>query len=80
MAGEPSPQLPGRSSRDLAPGAGGLGVGPVPGQVGRCAQWLFLVDEGLAQLGVRLARAGEIAAHDGEFGGTVGGQRPLSLR
>ena len=55
-------------------------MGSVPGEVGRCTQWLFLVDEGLAQLGIRLARPGEVAAHDGQFGGALGAQRPLVLR
>ncbi len=47
--------------------------------MGRCAPWFFLVDEGPAQFCVRLARAGEVAAHDGQFGGSVGGQRLLLL-
>ena len=38
------------------------------------------MDEGLAQFGVRLARVGEVTAHDGQFGGAVGGQRPLPFR
>jgi hypothetical protein len=54
-------------------------MSPVPGQVRRCAQWLFLVDEGPAQLGIWLVGAGEVAPHDGQFGGTVSGQRPLFL-
>jgi hypothetical protein len=40
---------------------------------------LFLVDEGPAQAGVRLARVGEVAVHDGEFGGAVGVQRTVLL-
>jgi hypothetical protein len=52
-------------------------MGSVTGQVGWCARRLFLVDEDPAQLGVRLGRAGEVAAHDGQLGGAVGGQRPL---
>jgi len=52
-------------------------MGAVPGQVRRRVRRLVLVDEGLAQPGVRFPRAGEVAAHDGQFGGPVGGQRPL---
>ena len=54
-------------------------MGPVKRQVGRGVGWLLLVDEGAAELGVGLVRVGEVTAHDGQFGGPVGGQRTVLL-
>jgi hypothetical protein len=54
-------------------------MSPVPGQVRWSAHRLFLVDEGPAKLGIGLVGAGEVAPHDGQFGGTVSSKRPLFL-
>src|SRR5262249_58909024 len=58
----------------------GASLGWLAGEVGWCLRWLVLVDKRVPKLGIWLMWAGEVAPHDGEFGRTVGGQRPLSLR
>src|SRR5262249_5987009 len=63
-----------------ARGTGGLGArGTVPGEVRRRVRGLLHGDEGPAGVGVGLVRVGEVAAHDGQLGGTVGGQRTVLL-
>src|SRR5262249_47658925 len=46
-------------------GLRGVCSGGVVVEVGWCLRWFVLVHEGAPELGVGLARAGEVTAHDG---------------